>query len=298
MNGMRKVEAPTIHPSIIKLLSLATSKEKVEIEYENYINFRNRTLFAFELEGETVGGIGVEISSLNLCEIKHIAVSSEQRGKGIGSKMIGFILEMYTSVSAETDSDAVEFYRKNGFKITSLGEKYPGVERFLCEFYREFFCMEKMKIVELVHFSMDYETELNSFELPEEQEQFTALPKKITKVADGQYRIVILSEHVPVGFFLLHASERVKEYSDNPRAMLLTAFSINHAHQGKGYAKQGMSLIYGFVQKEFPDCNEIVLAVNHKNIPAQKLYMKVGFQDTGRRKVGRIGEQFIMALSL
>ncbi|WP_179292507.1 GNAT family N-acetyltransferase [Bacillus sp. 7884-1] len=102
---MRIVDAATIHPSIIQLLSLATSKEKVEIEYENYINFPNRTLFAFELEGETLGCIGVEISSLNLCEIKHIAVSSEQRGKGIGSKMISFILMMYPSVSAETDTE-------------------------------------------------------------------------------------------------------------------------------------------------------------------------------------------------
>ena len=158
--------------------------------------------------------------------------------------------------------------------------------------------MNKMKTVELVHFSKKYETQLHSFELPEEQEQFTALPKKITEVADGQYRIVILSENEPVGFFLLHATDRVKDYSDNPRAMLLTAFSINHAHQGKGYAKQGMSLLREFVQKEFPDCNEIVLAVNHKNIPAQKLYMKVGFKDTGRRKIGKIGEQYIMALSM
>lgn len=129
----------SIHPSIRKLLSLATSKEKVEIEYENYLKFPNRTLFAFELEGETVGCIGVEISRLHHNEIKHIAVSSEHRGKGIGSKMISLILEMYPSVSAETDSDAVEFYRKYGFKITSLGEKYPGVERFFCEYEGSFF---------------------------------------------------------------------------------------------------------------------------------------------------------------
>ena len=49
---------------------------------------------------------------------------------------------------------------------------------------------------------------------------------------------------------------------------------------------------------EFPDCNEIVLAVNHKNIAAQKLYLKVGLQDTGIRKMGVIGEQYIMNLKL
>lgn len=35
-------------------------------------------------------------------------------------------------IKAETDKDAVGSYRKNGFSITSLGEKYPGVERFDC----------------------------------------------------------------------------------------------------------------------------------------------------------------------
>lgn len=37
-------------------------------------------------------------------------------------------------IKAETDKDAVGFYKKNGFSITSLGEKYPGVERFECIF--------------------------------------------------------------------------------------------------------------------------------------------------------------------
>ena len=67
---------------------------------------------------------------------------------------------------------------------------------------------------------------LNSFELPEEQEQFTALPNKFLEVSKGQHRIVILSENEPVGFFLLHSTQRVKEYSDNPKAMLLTALYL------------------------------------------------------------------------
>ncbi len=35
-------------------------------------------------------------------------------------------------LQAETDRDAVGFYGKAGFTVTSLGEKYPGVERFAC----------------------------------------------------------------------------------------------------------------------------------------------------------------------
>ena len=35
-------------------------------------------------------------------------------------------------VEAETDADAVGFYARVGFTITSLGHVYPGVERFRC----------------------------------------------------------------------------------------------------------------------------------------------------------------------
>ncbi|MFU1847767.1 GNAT family N-acetyltransferase, partial [Enterococcus faecium] len=47
-----------------------------------------------------------------------------------------------------------------------------------------------------------------------------------------------------------------------------------------------------------PIKNEVVLAVNEKNIPAQNLYEKVGFQDKGLRRMGRIGQQIIMHLSI
>ncbi|GEL78510.1 GNAT family N-acetyltransferase [Tenuibacillus multivorans] len=158
--------------------------------------------------------------------------------------------------------------------------------------------MEKTEYITLEHFSNKHLDALTSFKLPEDQKQFTALPDQYKEVEDGQHRIVILNKTKPVGFFLLHATARVKDYSDNPSAMLLTSLSINHAEQGKGYAKKAMFLLKEFVVSEFPDCDEIVLAVNHKNISAQQLYLKVGFQDTGRRKVGPIGEQFIMNLML
>lgn len=158
--------------------------------------------------------------------------------------------------------------------------------------------MGKTDFIELKHFSNEHIDLLNSFELPEEQGQFTSLPINYVEVTEGQHRIVILNDNEPVGFFLLHSTDRVKEYSDNRKAMLLSSFSINHSKQGKGYAKQAMNIIKKFISDEFPTINEIVLAVNHKNIAAQKLYIKVGFQDTGKRKIGTIGEQFIMNLLL
>ncbi|HLO11622.1 MAG TPA: GNAT family N-acetyltransferase [Pseudoneobacillus sp.] len=152
--------------------------------------------------------------------------------------------------------------------------------------------------VSLNRYEEKYDQSLKNFQLPKEQEQFTALPVEMLEINEERHPIVIVSQNKAVGFFVLHSSARVQEYTDNPKAMLLTAFSINQAEQGKGYAFQGMQQIKSFVQDEFPGFNEVVLAVNHKNIPAQKLYEKVGFKDTQRRKIGSIGEQFILSLSL
>lgn len=76
--------------------------------------------------------------------------------------------------------------------------------------------------------------------------------------------------------------------------MLLTALSIDHRQQRKGFAKKGMLKLASFIKH----CDEIVLVVNQKNIPARRLYEKAGFADTGKRKIGPIGEQIVMKMHI
>lgn len=152
--------------------------------------------------------------------------------------------------------------------------------------------------VSLQRYNDKYQGALAAFRLPGEQAQFTAMPAEVLDAGPGRHPIVIVNDEEPVGFFILHTSERVKDYSENPGAMLLTALSINHVEQGKGYAKKGMLLLQALVKEQFPEYDEVVLAVNHKNLPAQKLYEKVGFQDTGRRREGKLGEQLVYALNV
>ncbi|MGG3915789.1 GNAT family N-acetyltransferase [Rossellomorea vietnamensis] len=139
---MEEIRTKSIHPDIRNLLSFATSVEKVEEEYDLYIHSTERKLYGFRAGDKLVGCIGVEFLNEGECEIKHVAVMPQHRGKGIGHKMIDNLVHC-TRITAETDQDAVVFYKKLGFDITSLGEKYPGVERFRC-------VLEKIKCGHLV----------------------------------------------------------------------------------------------------------------------------------------------------
>ncbi|UOQ91461.1 GNAT family N-acetyltransferase [Halobacillus shinanisalinarum] len=133
---MIEIHSKIIHPLIKDLLSYATSKKRIAQEYKKYIQSSNRKLYVAERKGIMAGCIGIKFIEPNVCEIKHIAVFPPERGNRIGSEMIDFIMDKHllNSVFAETDLDAVEFYRNYGFEISDLGEKYPSVERFLCEY--------------------------------------------------------------------------------------------------------------------------------------------------------------------
>ena len=91
-------------------------------------------MLGIEQDGELAGCIGVELSADGCAVIHNIATAVEFRERGFGRAMIAAVVEQFQlrQLVAETDVDAVGFYRRCGFEITSLGERYPGVERFRC----------------------------------------------------------------------------------------------------------------------------------------------------------------------
>ncbi|WP_089775522.1 GNAT family N-acetyltransferase [Ruania alba] len=66
--------------------------------------------------------------------IRAIAVAQDCRRQGLGRDLIDRLSHLVGGpwLLAETDSDGVGFYRRCGIEVVSLGEKYPGVERFSC----------------------------------------------------------------------------------------------------------------------------------------------------------------------
>jgi inorganic pyrophosphatase len=85
--------------------------------------------------GEPVAVCGFRVLA-DKVEICHIAVVENTRRKGIGRAIVAILREKYNmTIEAETDDDAVEFYRKCGFETTALYKEYDG------EKYRRWTCV-------------------------------------------------------------------------------------------------------------------------------------------------------------
>ncbi|RAZ69311.1 GNAT family N-acetyltransferase [Planococcus maitriensis] len=140
-----------------------------------------------------------------------------------------------------------------------------------------------------------------SYNLPADQQEFTMMPQELIKRDAGnpeKHLIVIRARGEVAGFFELDESADRKRYSDNPKALLLRGYSVNPKYQGRGIATGSLEALPAFMQKEFEAFDEIVLGVNARNTAAQNLYKKAGFEDTGRRVMGKKGEQFAMCLKV
>ncbi len=124
---LRKVLAPAVYDPTPTRLALILSRYRTEPRWR---------LLGCRSGATILGCIGLELGADDTATIRHIAVIPARRGEGIGRALIQQALRTFTftHVSAETDHDAVEFYRACGFAVRSLGELYPGTIRFLCTY--------------------------------------------------------------------------------------------------------------------------------------------------------------------
>ncbi|MFF0496011.1 GNAT family N-acetyltransferase [Nocardia aobensis] len=114
------------------LLSAAVGGGEVRLEavLRRYSDDPATALLVVFRESEPVGVAGYERCADRIV-LLHIATSL--RGRGVGRRLVARIRadDPAMPIVAETDRSALGFYVALGFGVRSLGEKYPGVERFL-----------------------------------------------------------------------------------------------------------------------------------------------------------------------
>jgi len=99
-----------------------------------------------------------------------------------------------------------------------------------------------------------------------------------------------------VGFMCLHVGASPDFYDmENENYVLLRSMSIDDRYQGQGVGTESLRFIFDFISKEIDShITDVVLAVNEKNIGAQKCYEKAGFTPRPEKKMGRLGWLIVM----
>lgn len=155
--------------------------------------------------------------------------------------------------------------------------------------------------MQLSFYEQKYQAAVNNYTLTEEQLLYTGSPQESLELQQkdsGRHAILAMEKDELVTFFVLHKGEGAKPYISGDKTILIRGFSTDFHQQGKGYAKQALMQLPDFVRTHFPEVNEMVLAVNKRNVAAQNLYKKCGYLDEGDRLMGKKGELIIMSFKL
>lgn len=113
--------------------SVFPDEDKLSSTVHEYQSNRNLEIYGYIVEQEVIAAIGIEHSE-SIVYIRHLSVHPDYRGLGYGRGLLMELIDWKKPehLIADTDEEAVEFYRSVGFSISSLGELFPGAEQFRC----------------------------------------------------------------------------------------------------------------------------------------------------------------------
>ena len=122
-------------PDILKLLAPSVfnpTEERLLNRAKKYQEDENTNIYAYKDNGEHKGIVIFKIAN-NSATILDIAVKPDYQGQGIGSKLIDFIFNSFNvnNITAETDDDAIGFYKKYGFTVADTKVKFDA-KRYTC----------------------------------------------------------------------------------------------------------------------------------------------------------------------
>lgn len=124
-----------IEPDILQLLAPSVynpTEERLLNRAKKYQEDENANIYAYRVDGKYKGVVIFKIIN-NSATILDIAVKPEYQGQGIGSKLIDFIFNSFDTqnITAQTDDDAIEFYKKYGFIVANTKVEFD-IKRYVC----------------------------------------------------------------------------------------------------------------------------------------------------------------------
>ena len=135
--SIHNVKSQLLNEQIYTLLAPSVynpTTEKLQKRAQKYFDCNSTNAYAFLQDGEYVGIVAFDVKE-NIATINDIAVRTDFRGRGIGSNLVRFIFEQFkvNIIIAETDDDAVMFYKKFGFEISETESEFDS-KRYICVF--------------------------------------------------------------------------------------------------------------------------------------------------------------------
>ncbi len=134
ITAIQDVKPKLTQPPFLNLLAPSAfdpTEERLLSRAGRYKGDESVKVYALSRDGDYKGivvfSVGEQVT------IHDIAVDPDERKKGIGKALLNFVLSLGAeSVTAETDDDALEFYKKCGFKVIETKSVYD-TERYVCE---------------------------------------------------------------------------------------------------------------------------------------------------------------------
>lgn len=114
------------------------TEEKLSHIVTQYLTMNHLSLYGYVRNHQLVGVIGVEHPEANQAIINHISVLEAHRGQRIATKMMDYVIDVLAPkrLIAETDDDAIDFYRRYGFHCHEK-DAVQGIVRYRCIYGEE-----------------------------------------------------------------------------------------------------------------------------------------------------------------
>ncbi|WP_186644182.1 GNAT family N-acetyltransferase [Fluviispira vulneris] len=129
--------------SLLQCSMYLPTEEKIETVYQQFTSTNNEERMLIlaispddkvtnEFKELLVGLMAIEIETDRVL-IRYISTKEEFRNNGIGKQMIQFLQNHFAKkIEAETDDDAIEFYKKVGFKVFMNKKNSNNIIRYTC----------------------------------------------------------------------------------------------------------------------------------------------------------------------